>query len=202
MTRARLNPPFCRSTSIEHLQQSIAPHSRIAIAYAYLRYSEKRTVRDILVALLHQLLATDDALVEIEQSFHQMKQDGTSYTAKEIISIIKNIVSCLAKVYAVVDGLDEASDEVKDGLLQALPPLGLNLLIFSRHLEMFACHTPDAIKVSIQARTDDIALYISEQFEKNARLKALLGGRPDLAEELSNRIKNQADGMSVDTSVL
>ncbi|TEB21778.1 hypothetical protein FA13DRAFT_94153 [Coprinellus micaceus] len=183
------------STSIKHLQTTFRNDVSVAVVYAYLRYNESYPLREIFASLLDQLLVHDNVVVKIESSYRQMKEDGVQYTTKELISVLKDVVPCLSRVFAIIDGLDEAADDVKDGLLEALPTTGANLLIFSRPLELYSHHTPQALQVSIQARTADIALYINEQFKKNSRLRALLGGRGELASELSHRIKSQANGM-------
>ncbi|KAJ3525688.1 hypothetical protein NMY22_g10469 [Coprinellus aureogranulatus] len=183
------------STSIEHLRKALEPDSHKAVVYAYLRYDQSLTPRDVFTAILDQLLIHKEAIIKITPSYLEKKGDSDEYTVKEVIRILAEIVACLAQVYAVIDGLDEANDEVKDKLLEELPRIGVNLLIFSRPLSLYTHHTPNALQVSIQARTGDIALYMSEQFRKNSRLRGLLNGRPDLAEELGQKIKTQADGM-------
>jgi hypothetical protein len=169
----------------------------------YLRYSEKRTLAEVFLTLLDQLLDHDAAVVKIAPGYHEKLRRRTGCTSeRDTLRFLKEALSCMIKVFAVIDGLDEAAAEVRDGLLQALPSTDINILIFSRPLDPYAHHTPSAIQVSIQARTNDIALYIDEQFNKNSRLRSLLGNRPDLVVKLSNRIKEQANGMSVSVSLV
>ena len=91
----------------------------------------------------------------------------------------------------------EASEEVKDGLLEALGSCGVNLLLLSRPLDLFTHHTPEAHFLSVQAQTEDIRLYVADHIKRNSRLKAILQGKPDAAEKLSTRIKEKANGMYV-----
>ncbi|KAJ3502542.1 hypothetical protein NMY22_g18549 [Coprinellus aureogranulatus] len=183
------------STSIEHLRQACGPNSRKVVVYAYLRYDEQLNARDVFVALLDQLLVRDEAVVKIAPSYLEKKKDRDEYTLKEVVHVLGEVVSCLDQVYAVIDGLDEASSEVKNELVHKLPPMNVNLLIFSRPLQLYLDCTPTALQVHIQARTDDIDLYVSEECDKNPELKALFREHPDKEDELRRRLKKKADGM-------
>ncbi|KAJ3505663.1 hypothetical protein NMY22_g17503 [Coprinellus aureogranulatus] len=183
------------STSIEQLRQQCKANSRKAVVYAYLRYDEKHTPRDVFVALLDQLLVHKEAIVKITPSYLEKKEDNDEYTLKEVVRILGEIIGCLDQVYAVIDGLDEASSEVKNELVHKLPPMDVNLLIFSRPLQLYTDCTPAALQIHIQARTDDIVLYVSEECGKNPELKALFREHTDKEDELRHRIRKQADGM-------
>ncbi|KAJ3504675.1 hypothetical protein NMY22_g17844 [Coprinellus aureogranulatus] len=160
------------STSIEYLQGTLTSNGRKA--------------SDI------RLFAAIDL---IAPSYLKRKASKTGCTAKEVVGILGEIVRCLDQVYAVIDGLDEASDEVKVEVLCKLPPTGMNILIFSRPLDLYTDYTPKALQVLIEARTEDIDLYVSEQCDQNPALRALCKEHPELEEELRRRLKKQADGM-------
>jgi len=101
----------------------------------------------------------------------------------------------MAKVFVLVDGLDEATNEAKDGLMNILPTLGANILITSRPLELYATRTPGALHISIQARAEDIATYVEERVNGSARLVSILRSDVSLAELLHTRVKEKSQGM-------
>lgn len=120
---------------------------------------------------------------------------GAELLESDMIEGLEKIAGALGVLYIVIDGLDEANDQVKDSLLEVLVTSKTNLLILSRPLDLYIHHTPDALFVSIQARMEDIELYVTNQVKRSSRLKAVLQGRPELVTELSTRIKEKANGM-------
>lgn len=169
----------------------------MAIAFAFLRYTEPHTSLEVLSALLSQFAeAHDGACATIRRVYDRIiAKKGAKLKESDMISIFRDIVSSLSKVYVVLDGLDEASDELKNRLLRTLVSSGVNLLILSRPLEIFTHHTPDAIRLSIQARTEDIGRYVEDQVNQSARLQSILRGKPELVKLLCERVKEKSDGM-------
>ncbi|KAF5336014.1 hypothetical protein D9611_006177 [Ephemerocybe angulata] len=187
------------ATCTDHLENKFTDRSDVAIAYALLRYSEKTPCRDIFAALIGQIIGKrDSALAHLQVVYdRQQSVQGRKLplTEREALNTLQDIVKLFAKVFIVIDGLDEADDEVKDGLLQALPSMGVNLLITSRPLDLFTTYTPDAIHISIQAQTDDIDLYVTKKIEKSARLRMIIGGDQALTEELKRLVREKSHGM-------
>ena len=137
----------------------------------------------------------DGALEHIKPYYDSCTDDDSPYEVSELLEVLKRIACPPAKIFVIIDGLDEASEEVKDGLLAALPHTGVNALIFSRPMDQYRRHTPDAVFVSIQARTEDIALCVAEYVKRSSRLQAIVGGKPDLIQRLCVAIKDKANGM-------
>lgn len=185
------------SVSIYDLQHRFSGREDVAVVYAYLRYSERRSYPDILASLLSQLVEShwEVAYPHIAPLYEHHLKTGDNITELELESALRSVCSALEKVFVVVDGLDEVDDEIKEALLQTLPSLGVSLLIVSRPLDLFTCYTPDAIFLSIQARTEDIGLLVLDKINKSARLKAILRGNAGLIDRLSSRIKEKSKGM-------
>ncbi|KAJ3524823.1 hypothetical protein NMY22_g10837 [Coprinellus aureogranulatus] len=185
------------SIAVEHLEMVFGGTQEIAIAFAFIRYSEKLTLRDILSSLLSQLVEENDTAYFVVWSFYRRAtaKTGSQFLESEMEAALRELVRGLGKVYVVIDGLDEASDELKDALLEVLAASGANILILSRPLDLFVDYTPDALFVSIQAQTEDIGLYVADQVKRSSRLRAILRGKPELVETLSERIKEKANGM-------
>lgn len=116
-------------------------------------------------------------------------------SSSDLERVFRDLAGKLEMLYVVIDGLDEAGDEVKDKLLEVLVPSGVNLLILSRPLDPFTHHAPNAFFVSIQAQTEDIDLYVRTEVQRSSRLQALIGGRPETITELCEKIARQSEGM-------
>ncbi|KAF5335454.1 hypothetical protein D9611_012131 [Ephemerocybe angulata] len=183
-----------RSTSMEHLKEVFEDYPDIAIICAFIRYTEHPSACDILAGLLQQLVVRHPCAsrymrrVFIQNRKLELREQG-------LVKALHDIVGLLSKVFIVIDGLDEADDAVKDALLRTLPTLGANVLIMSRPLELFTPCVPDALHVSIEARTEDIDRFIDDQIQRNSRLRAIIRGDPTLVEKLKVRIRESAKGM-------
>ncbi|KAF6753023.1 ankyrin repeat-containing domain protein [Ephemerocybe angulata] len=187
------------ATCTDHLENTFSDRSDVAIAYALLRYSEKTLCRDIFAALIGQIIGKHDSALAVLQVVYDRQESVQGrklpLTEREALNTLQDLVKLFAKVFLIIDGLDEADDNVKDGLLQALPPMGANLLITSRPLDLFTSYTPDAIYISIQAQTDDIDLYVTRKIEKSARLRMIIRGDQALTEELKRLVREKSHGM-------
>ncbi|KAF6751434.1 ankyrin repeat-containing domain protein, partial [Ephemerocybe angulata] len=182
------------STSMEHLREVFEDHQGIAIICAFIRYTEKLSICDILVGLLRQL---------VDRHPCASRHMGCVYTRNQkmelreqgLVKALQDIIGLLSKVFIIVDGLDEAEDAVKDALLRTLPTRGANVLIMSRPLELFTSCLPDALHISIEARTEDIDRFIDDQIQLNSRLRAVVRGDPTLVEKLKARVRESSKGM-------
>ncbi|KAJ3542724.1 hypothetical protein NMY22_g3407 [Coprinellus aureogranulatus] len=185
------------SIAVEHLEMAAGDSKCTAVAFAFIRYSEKRTLRDILSSLLCQLVEGNDTACTVAWSFYSKAtaKTGAQFLESDMVATLLKIIQVLDMVYFLIDGLDEASDELKDSLLEFLAASGANILLLSRPLDLFVHHMPAALSLSIQARTEDIGLYVADQVKRSSRLKALLHGKPELVKELSKAIKEKASGM-------
>lgn len=173
-----------------------------AIAFAFLRYSERYTWQEILTSLVIQLVRSSDlACATFWPIYSRVAAKTASKTiiisSSDLESVFRDLAGKLEMLYVVIDGLDEAGDEVKDKLLEVLVPStsGVNLLILSRPLDPFTHHAPNAFFVSIQAQTEDIDLYVRNEVQRSSRLQALIGGRPEKITELCEKIARQSEGM-------
>jgi hypothetical protein len=125
----------------------------VALAFAFIRYNERHTLRDILSSLLAQLVEGNDTACTLVHSLYSqtVAKVRVELLESDMTDALKRITRALGMVYIVLDGMDEASNQVKDGLLEALVRSGANLLILSRPLDLYTHHTPNALFVSIQA---------------------------------------------------
>lgn len=186
----------CRAISVEHLEKTYAGRGDSAVTFAFLRYNEGHTVRDVVAGLLGQLVSGNEiAFTILEKMYIDARRAGADPAERILLTVLGEVARTLERLFVALDGLDEAMDSVKDGLLRLLPPMGVNLLITSRPLPLYVRHIPDRMPVSIQARTEDIAVFVSELIKRDSCLSEIMEGRPDLIGKLSKRIKESSQGM-------
>ncbi|KAF6747915.1 CHAT domain-containing protein [Ephemerocybe angulata] len=113
-----------------------------------------------------------------------------------MVTVLRKVVQPLSKLFVVIDGLDEAANDVKDELLDELGSLPANILLTSRPMDLFSMnHMPDALRVTIEAHSEDIEAFVEGRVKKNSRLRSILGGKPELLQKLKTRIKDTSWGM-------
>lgn len=173
----------------------------VAILFAFLLYRKPYSCRDILAGLLDQIIRSHPpALAHMRHLLSRARASREeSVTEKELTRALIDIAPLLSKIIIVIDGLDEASDRTKIGLLKALSDLAdaeVNVVIMSRPLpHLSSIYLPNALSVAIQARTDDIDLYVRKQIEESWRLRAIVKNDNTIVETISNKVKKQSDGM-------
>ncbi|KAF6744504.1 ankyrin repeat-containing domain protein, partial [Ephemerocybe angulata] len=184
------------ATSMEHLKEIFDSDDMqdVAVICAFIRYTEQLSTRDIFAGLLGQLIGDHPrAHNHMERVYLQRKKAGLS--EQDLLKALRDVVTLLSKVFILIDGLDEASDTVKNALLHALPSIGANVLITSRPLDLYAHYVPLALRVSIEARTQDIELFVDDLIKHNARLQAIVRGQPALIAKLKARVRESSRGM-------
>ncbi|KAF5332616.1 hypothetical protein D9611_005341 [Ephemerocybe angulata] len=185
------------SISIEHLEDTFSRRSDVAVLYAFLRYSEKPTLLQIIAGLLTQLVSCHDvALSHLLPVYQRAKTHRDELSCSEAIKLLRSSLSLFSDTFIVIDGLDEVDDATKDGLLHVLIPLNAHILFTCRPLELFmGRHTPRALHIPVQAQTKDIELYVAERIKESTTLASILSEHPSVAESFTALIKEKSNGM-------
>ncbi|KAJ3539979.1 hypothetical protein NMY22_g4495 [Coprinellus aureogranulatus] len=188
------------SVSVDHLQRLFGNSPGTEVLYVYLRYNERHSYRQILGSLLSQLAVKQEAALShlaVRYNAYGPDRKVGFMDKKDMIPALKAIVRDLPKVFVALDGVDEAHDEVKDELFQELPSIGINLLIMSRPLDIYAPFIPNALRIRVQAHPEDIRVFIEEHFRKSVRLKTIVWDNPELIQELVTQIQEKSGGMFI-----
>ncbi|KAF5332805.1 hypothetical protein D9611_005252 [Ephemerocybe angulata] len=185
------------SISVEHLEATFSGRPDVAILYAFLRYSEKHTLLQIIAGLLSQLVSSHAvALTHILPTYQRAKKHRDELSCSEAVRALKVIVSLFSDTYIVIDGLDEVDDTTKDGLLRVLTSLQAHILVTCRPLELFMHrHTPQALHIPVQAQTRDIEVYVTERIREGTKLEAILKANPAVSDSFTRLIKEKSQGM-------
>ncbi|KAF5332787.1 hypothetical protein D9611_005219 [Ephemerocybe angulata] len=185
------------SISIEHLEDLFRDRTDVALIYAFLRYSEKPTLLQIVAGFLDQLVKSHrNAFSHIHSIYQRSRRFRDQLSCWEAIEALAYILALFSDAFIIIDGLDEVDDATKDGLLSILPSLNAHILFTCRPLDLFMRrHTPHALHIPVQAQTRDIEIYIAKRIKENTKLAVILNENPALSEQFSTFIKDKAQGM-------
>ncbi|KAF5332680.1 hypothetical protein D9611_005328 [Ephemerocybe angulata] len=185
------------SISIEHLEVRFSGRSDVAILYAFLRYSEKHTLLQIIAGLLAQLVRCHPvAFSHLLPTYKHADVHKDELSCSDAVKLLKSSLGLFSDIFIVIDGLDEVNDTTKDGLLKVLTSVHANILVTCRPLDLFMRrHTPRALHIPVQAQTRDIEVYVSERIKDSTRLASILAEHPDIAERFTALIQEKSKGM-------
>jgi ankyrin repeat domain-containing protein 50 len=193
---------FLVSTVIEHLEalaRAAAPGS-VSVAFIYCRYTDRTPVRDILAALVRQLLERNHSLLYlIEPLFEQHSLERTQPNQHELLDVLANISEVVKTNFFVLEGLDEALPDAQFDLLEALASLNANTFITSRPLQQLEAQAEEWSAVeffNVTATDEDLDLFLSHRFSRSASLQRLLSDK-QFRNEVLSQIRSKSDGMCV-----
>ncbi|RXW15115.1 hypothetical protein EST38_g10739 [Candolleomyces aberdarensis] len=183
---------------VDHLQKEFSSQKRVPVIFAYCRYTEKYPTSQFLAAWIRQLLEYDPATLRyISEMFAIHQRQDTWPSEAELHELLSFICAAFEKVYIVLDGLDEAQEDVKIRLLEeinTLPP-NARILIMSRPLKSFECLVRGAVYVNIEARNEDIELFVEKKIAQMPRLQTMLAGKDGEMHRICKAIKEKSGGM-------
>lgn len=175
-----------RSIVINHIQGHAKLRGpKIALAFAYCRYTSPMPVQQILSALIRQLLERYPFLLPLVQPlYEEHRREKTKPSKNQLLDLLRDISKIFDTLYCVLDGLDEATEDDQFMLLDALSSVKANFFITSRPLESLRSLLPNARFFTIVAHDEDIQKLIDQKITQSPRLTGMLDTR---AEGLSHR---------------
>ncbi|KAJ7114782.1 hypothetical protein C8R44DRAFT_224838 [Mycena epipterygia] len=186
------------SLVVNHLTTQ-SHNKNIGVACVYLNHkeTESQTVQNILGALWRQLILEKSIPAAVKTFYKDHSKRGTQPSRDQFLQMLALVIAEYAKVYLVVDALDECLEERRDYLLEALTSLApsVNLVLTSRphiNLDPFLGHIQI---LEIHATEGDIQHYVEKQILKSRKLSKHIHNRPELQEEILSKIISNAEGM-------
>ncbi|KAH6891579.1 hypothetical protein BKA70DRAFT_1201661 [Coprinopsis sp. MPI-PUGE-AT-0042] len=190
------------SVAIEHLQELAKASTDICVTFVYCRYTEPMKVRDILAALVRQLLERfPHLLCVVEPMYAKHNLERTKPTQSELINVIRDIYSRFRIAFLFIDGLDEALYDEQFDLLDTLKSVRANVFITSRPLVRLKDVLPNVEFFGIAAKGEDIALLVSLHIVRNPDLGQVLAGDEE-RETVVNKICESSCGMFLHASLM
>ena len=142
-----------------------------------------------------QLLQDSDSLPEdITGLYHRHVNRGARPNVNEILRILQFQFSRFAKIFVVIDALDECIDHSRASLPKehrALQPK-LNLMATSRHLTNIASEFHGVTTLKFQASVGDLWTYVVERMSRESRLARLIYKHILLGEDIVQTVFGNA----------
>ncbi|CAG8889738.1 unnamed protein product [Penicillium egyptiacum] len=191
------------SIVVDELYDRLGSGGEVAIAYLYCSFMrhEEQSAAGLLSSLLKQVAQSQSSLPS------SIREIYTKHTAKETRPSIGELSkaiqllseqSNLAKVYVVIDALDECrmNDGSRTRFLDAIFELqdacNINLLATSRFIPEITEKFKEKPELEIRASTADVMRYLRGNLPM---LPAFVSRKPELQTEISTEITRAVDGM-------
>ena len=188
-----------RSYIINHLQ-GIEDGKAARLAYFYLSYKDakKQEIPNLLTSLVCQLGLSEPVLSpELIASYEAHRSGVTNLSHAECTQLLRSTVTRFTKIFLVIDAFDEYHEECRGQLLAELHDLKprVNMLITSRGLPTIERQLSEAVRLDVQARSDDILQYLRERIASSERLKSHINKDPSFDTLIATTITARAEGM-------
>ncbi|RFN48582.1 vegetative incompatibility protein het-e-1 [Fusarium flagelliforme] len=178
-----------------------------AVAYFFCTYRQplSQDPRSILSSLCMQLALQNEDAFEILQEAHHELYDGymnTQPATESLVEVLQQLASCFTRVYIVVDGLDECGDHTEENtatfaqIAATQKDDAINMALLSRNEVVIRHITENDFKhIEIEARTDDVQLYVASELSQRIITRKLRLKDPALKDLIMTRLVEGAKGM-------
>lgn len=192
---------YIRSYVISHVR-SIISQKNHRLAYIYFSYKDakKQTMPNLLMSLVGQLSSSGSVLPKELIACYEAHHSGTTRPSHaESTELLRSVVNRCARVFIVIDALDECSEECRSLLLTELQHLQsrmrMSILITSRAMPNVECQLTNATRLEIKARSDDILHYSEERITHSERIQSHVRKDSSLCNLISSTLAARAGGM-------
>ncbi|KAF6788771.1 ankyrin repeat protein [Colletotrichum sojae] len=175
------------------------PEENSAIAYVFCNAKDqaKQIFYHILSSLAKQLVQA--SLPEKPRSLYKEHQKkATSRSENETIGLLHELVGAPARVFILIDTLDECSTDVRQRLLSQLTRLQCEahayIFATTRQIPEIADnpHLSRCDSLRIKASKDDVRRFVAGQIPQ---MKPFVQKRLDIQVKIKNVVSSKADGM-------
>lgn len=172
----------------------------IACIYCYCNYKEQKTqtVPELIASLLKQLVQDHPTISDnVKTLYNRHIVQNTRPTPDEFTKALQSEIGRYAKVYIIVDALDEFLERDQGYLITELQSLSgnINLMVTSRPLPLIEEQFHGARRLNILANDKDIRIYIESRIPRERRLVQHVKKDVTLLETMMDKIGTTARGM-------
>ncbi|KAJ7462092.1 ankyrin repeat-containing domain protein [Mycena latifolia] len=178
----------------------------IGVAAIYLNHKETTEAHSpsmLLASLWRQLVLSKSISPDLQQLYDKHREPRTRPSEKDDHTILRAIILEYAKVFIIVNALEEYPERQRDALLRRISALGttVSLLLTSRHNITIDHIIPDSTltRLEIRAMESDIRRHMDAQITQCSHFLKLIKNQPGLRKEIEARITRHSDGMCVFT---
>ena len=178
----------------EHIEQTFIHGQSAAVACVYCNYKDKlvQTPANLLANVWMQIRGKGRLAPEMEELYASAITKGSLSRPRldDIIKILKAEVDRYAKVYVVIDALDECEPAYRIRLLTELKALQprLKLMVTSRFFDAFGADMGIDTDVEILASDDDIKRFVQERVSTTPRLSRWIAADSSLQAMIETKV--------------
>ncbi|UPK99839.1 hypothetical protein LCI18_010774 [Fusarium solani-melongenae] len=178
----------------------------VAVAFFFCDYKQETTLKsvNIIGALASQLaIQWDESFNLLEQYYeelHPARGLNKPVDPGDLVKIMEKICNLFSQVIIIVDGLDECADDVYE-VLEALCDLAdfantTSIALISRNeVEIRQALEGGFKEVTIEAREEDLKIYVRAEIERRIRAKQLEIQNKAIKDEIQSELVSRANGM-------
>ena len=195
-------------TPIHDLVSGKTTKCESAIIYHYCDFSDSQSLEPsiILGTLIRQLLEKIAIPETLEKQIERCFSSHISYaTPEDLLQVFVDTMAQFAKIYILVDGIDECKNEdimlllsMFDRLLQrTIDTSIIKIIHFSRHNDVISgfLSRHSRLELSSEKTSHDINIFIEETVRSKISCGALEASNESLEQEIMTRLKDGAHGM-------
>ena len=185
----------------EHIEQNFIRDQSAAVACVYCNYKDKlvQTPANLLANIWMQIRGKGRLAPEMEKLFASAAAKGSSTRPRldDITKILKAEVDRYAKVYVVIDALDECEPAYRIRLLTELKALQpkVKLMVTSRFFDAFGAEMGIDTDVEILASDDDMKRFVQERVSTTPRLVRWIAADSSLQAMIETKVIEAAQNM-------
>ena len=185
----------------EHIEQTFIHDKTAAVAYVYCNYKDKlvQTPANLLANVWMQIRRKGRLAPEMEELYASAVTKGSLSRPRleDISKVLKVEVDRYAKVYVVIDALDECEPAYRLRLLTELKAFQpkVKLMVTSRFFDAFGADMGIDTDVEIRASDDDIKRFVQERVSTTPRLGRWIAADPSLQAMIEAKVTEAAQNM-------
>jgi hypothetical protein len=185
--------------TVDHLQRTQS--ETIGVMYLYCNYKVQidQTVKDLLAAMLKQLVQTRRSIAEtVSRLYEHHFRLNTRPSLEEIFGALQSEFRNYSTVYVVIDALDECLDKDRtrsnllDNLRNLQRKIDLRLMVTSRFIPDIENEFRSTPTLEVRASDLDVKLFVRGQIY---RLPKCVQRDIELQNFVEDKIVDAADGM-------
>ncbi|KAJ7586734.1 ankyrin repeat-containing domain protein, partial [Mycena floridula] len=190
------------SIIFDHLKEQSMCRDDVGVVSIYCDYKEQadQSATALVASIIHQIVehrpCLSDHFVALQDDFSRRHRRPSLDDLTRALHLELATYSC---VYIIVDAFDECSEVTgaRSKFLFALRslPRTARLLITSRDIMSIAQQLSIAEIIEIQARPDELRMYIEQRISSEARLGRLINHDTALQETIVASVTRQVSGM-------
>ncbi|CAI4214952.1 unnamed protein product [Parascedosporium putredinis] len=164
------------ATVVEHLISQYRSDPAVGIAYVYCNYKQhnEQKLEDLLSSLLKQLIEPQLSLPkEVTELYERHKEKRSQPSAEELLATLRLVTSSFARVFVLVDALDECQTangcrpRFIEGMFSLQVHSGVNLFMTSRFIPDITDKFDKSSWLEIRASREDVERYLDGHIERS-----------------------------------